>query len=181
VTGRGSQPGFLLATARAPCCPRPLGRSTGLRPNPADLAEARADGGRQHVRPQLLDRGRGPGAPQPPGQGCAATAFQKVGTAWGAGSSCGRRYLNLGLGPCKAMNLGRMKQSVLDTQRKCWRRCKYSWPRLTSGWQVYSQEGMLLLGPGPPLQGTEAKRDGASTVDPGSNCKIAFTVRCDSR
>lgn len=38
----------------------------------------------------------------------------------------------------------------------------------------------LLLGPGPPLQGTEAKRAGA-TVHSGSNWMIAFTVLCDPR
>lgn len=39
-----------------------------------------------------------------------------------------------------------------------------------------------LLGPGPPLQGTEAKRGGASTFDPGSNCRIVFfTMLCDLR
>lgn len=160
------------------CSPRPLGRSTGLRPNPADLAVARPGGGPQHVGPQLLDRGGGPRTPQPPGQGCAATTFQKVGAAPGTGSSYRRPVFELGTQA--ARNLGRIKQSVLDTQRKRWRRCKYSWPRLMSGWQVYSQGiAWLLLSPGPPLQCTEAKRGGSSTVDPGSNWNVAFTVLCD--
>lgn len=102
VIGRGSQPGFLLPTARAPCCPRPVGRSTGLRPNPADPAEARAGGVRQHVGPQLLDRGGGPRTSQPPGQGCAASAVQKVGAVWGAGSSCGRPVFELGTRAAKS-------------------------------------------------------------------------------
>lgn len=32
-----------------------------------------------------------------------------------------------------------MERTVLNTQWKRWRRREYSWPRLTSGWQVCSQ------------------------------------------
>lgn len=97
-----------LLPARS-CSPRPLGRSTGLRPNPADLAVAGPGGGPQHVGPQLLDRGGGPRTPQPPGQGCAATTFQKVGVAPGTGSSYRRPVFELGTQAAQSEYFGKNK------------------------------------------------------------------------
>lgn len=73
-----------------------------------------------------------------------------------------------------------MKRSVLSAQRKR-RRCKYSWPRLTSGWRVCSQGMPVFSSSAQILCKVQAKREVIPQPDPGTNCNVAITMLCDPR